>query len=139
MKVKVSDLIFLAPEAPPSIYPALSKVLNATYRTGDVPIGKLTYQLNKIAEGVNAAWESFEKARRAIIDAMDAEDADWRLNEDRIATFNSEFVALLNTEVELYGQPLPLAAIDQARELELSRVDILALAWLFEQEIGGAA
>lgn len=148
MKVKVINLIDLSGNAPLSIHPALRKVLDANYKAGIVRLGRLTYQLNKIAEGVASAWKAFEASRCAIVDALDAEDEEankgkaqddvtrvnWRMISEEVERFNEEFASLLETEVELYGDPLPLAVIDQARELELNRLDMQVLAWLFEQE-----
>lgn len=134
MNLKYSQLLEFSPDNPPRALTPLVKVLSAKYGTGAIPLSKVVFDIGKIKAQIEAAWKGYDEARAAIVQAFDAEDAEWRSDADKLAKFNAEFVALIETEVELNFRPLPLGVIDQAKDLELSAGEIEAIQWLFEAE-----
>lgn len=134
MNLKYSQLLEFAPDNPPRALTPLVKVLQAKYGTGAIPLSKVVFDIGKIKGQIEAAWKGYDEARAAIVQAFDAEDAEWRSDADKLAKFNAEFVALIETEIEVNFKPLPLGVIDQAKDLELSVAEIEAIQWLFETE-----
>lgn len=134
MNLKYSQLLEFAPDNPPRALTPLVKVLQAKYGTGAIPLSQIVFHVGKIKVQVEAAWKGYDDARAAIVQAFDAEDKDWRNNGEKLVRFEKEFVALIETEIELSFKPLPLGVIDQAKDLELSVAEIEAIRWLFEQE-----
>lgn len=134
MQIKHSQLLEFSPDNPPRALTPLVKVISAKYGTGAIPLSQVVLDIGKIKSQIEAAWKGYDDARAAIVQAFDAEDADWRNDGEKLAKFNSEFLALIETEVELNFKPLPLGVIDQAKELELSVAEIEAIQWLFESE-----
>lgn len=134
MNLKYSQLLEFAPDNPPRALTPLVKVLSAKYGTGSIPLSKVVFDIGKIKSQVKTAWKGYDEARAAIVQAFDTEDAEWREDGEKLAKFNAEFVALIETEVELNFKPLPLAVIDQAKDLELSANELEAVKWLFEAE-----
>ena len=137
MNLKYSQLLEFHPDNPPRALTPLVKVISAKYGTGAIPLSKVVFDIGKIKSQIEAAWKGYDEARAAIVQAFDAEDKDWRTDGEKLAKFNSEFLALIETEIELNFKPLPLAVIDQAKELELSVAEIEAVKWLFEEEKDG--
>lgn len=134
MNLKYSQLLEFAPDNPPRALTPLVKVLQAKYGTGAIPLSKIIFDVTEIKKQIEAAWKGYDEARAAIVQAFDTEDAEWRNDADKLAKFNQEFVALIETEVYFDFKPLPLAVIDQAKDLELSVAEIEAIRWLFESE-----
>lgn len=134
MNLKYSQLLEFSPDNPPRALTPLVKVLSAKYGTGAVPLSKVIFDVGKIKGQIEAAWKSYDEARAAIVQAFDAEDENWREDGEKLAKFNQEFVALIETEVEVNFKPLPLGVIDQAKDLELSANELEAVKWLFEAE-----
>lgn len=134
MQIKHSQLLEFSPDNPPRALTPLVKVISAKYGTGAIPLSKVVFDIGKIKSQIEAAWKGYDDARAAIVQAFDAEDKDWRTDGEKLAKFNSEFLALIETEIELNFKPLPLGVIDQAKDLELSVAEIEAVKWLFEPE-----
>lgn len=134
MQIKHSQLLEFSPDNLPRALTPLVKVLQAKYGTGAIPLSKVVFDVGKIKGQVESAWKGYDEARAAIVQAFDTEDAEWRNDADKLAKFNQEFVALIETEVYFDFKPLPLAVIDQAKDLELSAGEIEAIQWLFEAE-----
>lgn len=134
MQITYSRLLEFHPDNPPRALTPLVKVLQAKYGTGAIPLSKVVFDIGKIKSQVEAAWKGYDEARAAIVQAFDTEDAEWRSDADKLAKFNSEFIALIETEIELNFKPLSIAVIDQAKDLELSVAEIEAIQWLFESE-----
>lgn len=137
MNLKYFQLLELDEKGSPRALTPLVKVLSAKYGTGAIPLSKVVFDVGKIKSQIEAAWKSYDEARAAIVQAFDAEDANWREDGEKLAKFNQEFVALIETEVELNFKPLPLAVIDQAKDLELSANELEAVKWMFEEEKEG--
>ncbi len=137
MNLKYSQLLEFSPDNPPRALTPLVKVISAKYGTGAIPLSKVVFDIGKIKSQIEAAWKGYDDARAAIVQAFDTEDAEWRNNGEKLAKFNEEFIALIETEVEVNFKPLPLAVIDQAKDLELSVAEIEAVKWLFEEEKEG--
>lgn len=134
MNLKYSQLLEFSPDSPPCARTPLVKVIQAKYGTGAIPLSRIVFDVGKIKSQIEAAWKGYDEARAAIVQAFDAEDADWRNNGEKLVRFEKEFVALIETEIELNFKPLPLGVIDQAKDLELSVSEIEAIGWLFESE-----
>lgn len=134
MQIKHSQLLEFSPDNPPRALTPLVKVLSAKYGTGAIALSQIVFHIGKIKSQIEAAWKGYDEARAAIVQAFDADDAEWRNDGEKRAKFNEEFIALIETEVELNFKPLPLGVIDQAKDLELSAGEIEAIQWLFEEE-----
>lgn len=134
MNLKYLQLLEFHPDNLPRALTPLVKVLQAKYGTGAIPLSKVVFDVGKIKGQVESAWKGYDEARAAIVQAFDAEDAEWREDGEKLAKFNAEFVALIETEIEVNFKPLPLGVIDQAKDLELSAGEIEAIQWLFEAE-----
>lgn len=134
MQIKHSQLLEFSPDNPPRALTPLVKVISAKYGTGAIALSRIVFDIGKIKSQIEAAWKGYDEARAAIVQAFDTEDAEWRNDADKLAKFNQEFVALIETEVYFDFKPLPLAVIDQAKDLELSAGEIEAIQWLFEAE-----
>lgn len=137
MQIKHSQLLEFSPDNPPRALTPLVKVISAKYGTGAIPLSKVVLDIGKIKSQIESAWKGYDDARAAIVQAFDAEDAEWRNDGEKLVKFEKEFVSLLETEVELNFKPLPLGVIDQAKDLELSAGEIEAVKWLFEEEKDG--
>ncbi len=137
MNLKYFQLLELDEKGSPRALTPLVKVLSAKYGTGAIPLSKVIFDVGKIKGQIEAAWKSYDEARAAIVQAFDAEDAEWRSDADKLARFNQEFVALIETEVYFDFKPLPLAVIDQAKDLELSANELEAVKWMIEEEKEG--
>lgn len=133
MKLKFGNIIRFNPEGP-TLYEPLARILAARYTRGTVPLGALTHNLGRVAEDMERRAQEFDKARRKIIETLDAEDANWREILEKVGAFNTELEALLDTEVEIFGKPFDPAILDQAVGLELSPAEAITLRWLFQQE-----
>ena len=122
----------------------LNDIINATetFNTimGQSFKGALAFKIARLARELNKEMETFNEQRRKIIDEYGIKDEDGNLKPDengnvqiipdKISEFNEEFSNLLNTEVEINADKLPMDKID---DFDITPQQMLTLEIFFEE------
>ena len=103
--------------------------------------GSLAFKIARLARELEKEMQTFNAERKKIIQKYSQKDdnGEFILDEngnikfetDKIAEINEEFNSLLNTELEINAEKLPLDKID---EFELTPQEMLQLEIFFDSE-----
>lgn len=101
--------------------------------------GSLAFKIARLIRELNKEMETFNEQRRKILDEYCVKDENGQLSPDengniqiqpdKIAEFNDVFTNLLNTEIEINADKIP---IDQLDGFEISPQQILNIEMFFE-------
>jgi len=102
--------------------------------------GSLAFKIARLARELNKEMETFNEQRRKIVNEYSLKDENGevkfdengniQITPDRIQEFNTEFTNLLNTEVEINADKLPMDNID---DFEVSPQQMLNIEMFFEE------
>ena len=102
--------------------------------------GSLAFKIARLARELNKEMDTFNEQRRKIIDQYCVKDENGNLVSDdngnvqiipeKIQDFNNDFTNLLNTEVEINADKLPMDKIDS---FEISPQQMLSIEMFFEE------
>lgn len=102
--------------------------------------GSLAFKIARLARELNKEMETFSEQRRKIVNEYSLKDENGeikadengniQITPDRIQEFNTEFTNLLNTEVEINADKLPMDSID---DFEVSPQQMLNIEMFFEE------
>lgn len=102
--------------------------------------GSLAFKIARLARELNKEMETFNEQRRKIVNEYSLKDENGEVESDengniqiapdRIQEFNTEFTNLLNTEVEVNADKLPMDNID---DFEVSPQQMLNIEMFFEE------
>ena len=102
--------------------------------------GSLAFKIARLARELNKEMETFSEQRRKIVNEYSLKDENGeikadengniQITPDRIQEFNTEFTNLLNTEVEINADKLPMDNID---DFEVSPQQMLNIEMFFEE------
>ena len=122
----------------------LNEILNST-ETFNVIMGQpfkgaLAFKIARLARELNKEMETFNEQRRKLIDRYGIKDENGNLKTDengnisvepdKIAEFNEEFTTLLNTQIEINADKLPIDRID---DFDITPQQMLNLEMFFEE------
>lgn len=102
--------------------------------------GSLAFKIARLARELNKEMETFNEQRRKIIDdycvkdengeIKTLENGNIQISPDRIQDFNTEITNVLETEVEINADKLPMDKID---DFEISPQQMLDIEKFFEE------
>ena len=102
--------------------------------------GSLAFKIARLARELNKEMETFNEQRRKIVNEYSLKDENGevktdehgniQITPDRIQEFNTEFTNLLNTEVEINADKLPMDNID---DFKVSPQQMLNIEMFFEE------
>lgn len=102
--------------------------------------GSLAFKIARLARELSKETETFNEERRKILDRYCIKDENGQLKSDengnvqvepnKINEFNEEFQSLLNTEVEINANKLPMDKID---DFDITPQQMLNLEKFFEE------
>lgn len=102
--------------------------------------GSLAFKIARLARELNKEMETFNDARRKILEKyceldengqlIVSEDGNVKVKPNETANLNNEFNALVSTEVEINADKLPMSAID---EFDITPQQMLNLEKFFEE------
>jgi hypothetical protein len=95
---------------------------------------KTAYKIAKIAAECEREVGHIETQRRAILARFDEAQngaGDWRMDAEKMKAFSQEYQEMLDLNVTISGDQLPLADFGDAM---ISPRDMMALSWLIQDE-----
>lgn len=125
MKLKLANLI--EPATGTSMHPAIARFANL-----DLPI-KTSFRLKGI---IKQAVEHFNAYLAYRLDLYkkhgehNAETDEYTVPESNLAAFRTEFDELLDTDIEITGEPFKLASFHSSTAIRTN--DLMALEWLID-------
>lgn len=102
--------------------------------------GSLAFKIARLARELNKEMETFNEQRKRIIDEYcvrnengeikTLENGNVQINPEKIQEFNTEITNILNTEVEINADKLPMDKID---DFDITPQQMLILENFFEE------
>lgn len=110
-----------------------STIMNQSFK------GSLAFKIARLARELNKEVETFNEERQKILQAycekdengelVTLENGNVKVKDDKIQEFNDEFTSLLNTEIEVNADKLPLDKID---DFDITPQQMLNIEMFFE-------
>ena len=95
---------------------------------------KMAYKLSRVVSSARAEYELLNKAQLDLLQKhgtlTDPQTGQWAVDWEKRAEFEVEWQGLLETEVEVWGDPIRIDDVDG--QLSLSVDDYARLKWLFD-------
>ena len=125
IKIKLNDVV--------NATDTFTKIMQQSFK------GSLAFKIARLARELDKEMQTFNAERQKIIDKYGEKDADGNLitgengivkfSPDSAADLNEEFNTLLNTELEINAEKLPMDSID---EFEITPQEMLNIEIFFE-------
>ena len=94
---------------------------------------KLAYRLSRIVTSMRSEHDLLNKAQLDLLKThgslIDPDKGTWELEAEKRESFETEWRALLETEIEIWGDPIKVDDLDG--HLALTVDDYTRLEWLF--------